>query len=66
MRKRYKIVLNVEIDDPEQPFPAGGNYTNLNRIEGIVHALIGNFPWGSLPSQVSLDKVIDKGEIKQQ
>lgn len=64
MKKRYKVVLNVEITDPEKPYPAGGSYTHLNRIEGVVKSL--TF-WVALPPEVivSVDKVIDKGEIEQ-
>ena len=62
MRKRYKIVLNVEIADPDKPFPAGGDYTHLNRIEGIVHAIART--WTGFDVKITLDKIIDKGEIK--
>ncbi len=40
MKRRYKVILNVEITDPGKPFPAGGGYTHLNRIEGLVHSII--------------------------
>ena len=33
MRKRYKIVLNIELTDPDTPYPAGGDYTHLTRIQ---------------------------------
>ncbi|HEY1353086.1 MAG TPA: hypothetical protein VGF67_26020 [Ktedonobacteraceae bacterium] len=36
MRKRYKVVLNVEVTDLDKPFPAGGDYTHLNRIDGVL------------------------------
>lgn len=62
MRKRYKIVLNVEIADPDKPFPAGGAYTHLNRIDGVVKYITSAF-WLGSDSTVTLDKVIDKGVI---
>ena len=63
MKKRYKIVLNVEITDPDEPFPAAGDYTHLSRIEGIVHSIASY--WPSLDVRITLDKVIDKGVIKE-
>ncbi len=66
MRKRYKVILNVEITDPDTPYPAGGDYTHLTRLEGIVRNLLRHNP--QLESDVvtvSLDKVIDKGEITE-
>ena len=45
MRKRYKVVLNVEITDPDKPFPAGGDYTHVNRIEGVVMRLTSELTW---------------------
>jgi hypothetical protein len=66
MRRRYKVVLNIELDDPDQPHPAGGDYTHLNRIGGIIHALIGpRWEYGNVKAVVTLDKVIDKGEIEE-
>lgn len=66
MKRRYKVVLNVELDDPGQPFPAGGDYTHRNRIESIVYALIGpRWEYGNARAVVTLDKVIDKGEIAE-
>jgi hypothetical protein len=65
MKRRYKVVLNVDVTDPEQPFPAGGSYTHLNRIDGVVRLLLsstGGWPGTDIVT-VSLDKVIDKGEI---
>ncbi len=61
MKKRYKIILNMEITDPDKPFPAGGDYTHMNRIEGIVHSIAS--AWPGLDVKITLDKVIDKGEI---
>ncbi len=61
MKKRYKVVLNVEVADPDKPFPAGGDYTHLNRIEGIVHSIASM--WTGLDVKITLDKVIDKGVI---
>lgn len=64
MRKRYKIVLNVEIADPDKPFPAGGDYTHLNRLDGVVKRLTSDLAWmGAGEVKISLDKVIDKGEV---
>jgi hypothetical protein len=65
VKKRYKIILNVDVNDPEKPFPAGGNYSNLNRIEGVTHLLLSSTTWpGSSIVVVTLDKVIDKGEVQ--
>jgi hypothetical protein len=61
MKRRYKIILNIEITDPEQPFPAGGDYTHLSRIEGLVHAIATT--WPGTGAKITLDKVIDKGAI---
>lgn len=61
MKRRYKIVLNVEITDPDKPFPAGGDYTHLNRIEGLVHTIATWYP--GLDAKITIDKVIDKGVI---
>ena len=61
MKKRYKVILNVEITDPDKPFPAGGDYTHLSRIEGLVHSIASY--WPGLDATITLDKVIDKGEI---
>ncbi len=63
MRKRYKVVLNVEVDDPDAPYPAGGSYTHLNRIHGIVLQITSNY-WKADMATVTLDKIIDKGEIE--
>jgi len=66
MKKRYKIVLNVEITDPDKPFPAGGDYTHLSRIDGVVKRLTSDLAWiGADAVKISLDKVIDKGEIRE-
>lgn len=65
IRKRYKIVLNVEIDDPDKPHGGGGDYTNLNRLQGYLHYLgwdIRGHTW----VHATIDKVVDKGEIKQE
>ncbi len=64
MRKRYKVVLNVEITDPDKPFPAGGDYTHLNRIDGVVKLLTGSVTWPGLDVTVSPDKVIEKGSLQ--
>ena len=64
MKKRYKIVLNVELTDPDAPFPAGGDYTHRSRIDGIVHSIVNAAYWRGVEAVVSLDKVIDKGEIQ--
>jgi hypothetical protein len=62
MKKRYKVVLNVEIADPDKPFPAGGDYTHLSRIDGVVRLLTSSVGYLREVS-VSLDKVVDKGVI---
>lgn len=66
MRKRYKLVFNIDITDPEQPFPAGGDYTHLNRIQGVVKRLIAEVTWPRDGVVVSLDKLIDKGELPEE
>lgn len=63
MRKRYKIIFNVEIDDPENRYPAGGDYTHLNRINGLVRRLLHCEYHPDWNLSVALDKIIDKGEI---
>lgn len=65
MRKRYKVVVNIEVDDPELPFPAGGDYTHRNRIEGLVSLILRDVNWPGLKASITVDKVIDKGEIKK-
>lgn len=62
MKKRYKIVLNAVIANPDKPFPAGGAYTHLNRIDGAVKYITSAF-WLGSDSTVTLDKIIDKGVI---
>lgn len=62
MRKRYKIVLNLEIDNPDDPFPAGGDYTHLDRIQGMVKKIIAHI-W-TPGATLTLDKVIDNGEVR--
>ena len=64
MRKRYKVVLNVEIEDPEKPFPAGGDFMHKNRIDGLVHLLVSSANWPEVYGTVTLDKIIDKGEVQ--
>ena len=63
MKKRYKIILNVEITDPDKPFPAGGTYTHLSRIDGVARLLASSGGWLAPDVKISLDKVLDKGEI---
>lgn len=63
MRKRYKIVLDVEITDPDRPFPAGGDYTHLNLIDGVAKLITHTASWLHSDLKISLDKLIDKGEI---
>jgi hypothetical protein len=64
MRKRYKIVLNLELDVPDDEFPAGGSYTHLNKLQGtILYTLTSLGSIGRTHSRVTLDKIIDKGEI---
>lgn len=64
MKRRYKVIFNVEVDDPEKPFPAGGDYTHLNRIEGIVRRLRYDFFMPDIAT-ITLDKVIDKGIVME-
>lgn len=63
MRRRYKVVLNIDITDPDKSYPAGGDYTHLNRIDGTVKALTAHF-W-TKDIVITLDKIIDKGEIQE-
>lgn len=63
MKKRYKIVLNVEIEDPDEPYPAGGDYMHLSRLQGVVHELTNYY--GGRIARLTLDKVIEKGEVKE-
>lgn len=68
MRKRYKVVLNLEIDDPDAHYPAGGSYTHDTMLQGEIRYILGSF-WGigrgRTTTTVTLDKVIDKGEIRR-
>ena len=64
MRKRYKVVMNMDVDDPELPFPAGGSYAHCNRIEGLVKLILRNVDWPGLKATITVDKVIDKGVIE--
>ena len=64
MKKRYKVVLNVEIEDPEKPYPAGGDYTHKNRLDGLILRLLADVHWPSYGETVTLDKIIDKGEVQ--
>lgn len=63
MKKRYKIVLNVEIEDPDEPYPAGGDYARLTRLQGTVHALTTYY--GGRIAKLTLDKIVEKGEVKE-
>lgn len=64
MKKRYKIVLNVEIEDPKKPYPSGGDYAHKDRIEGLVYSILAHgYNWPQYSVKVTLDKLIDKGEI---
>lgn len=65
MRKRYKIVLNVEIDDPDDRYPAGGDYMHLNMLEGVKHSLAYICSYMRPKVVITVDKVIDKGEVKK-
>lgn len=65
MKKRYKIVLNVEITDPEKPFPGGGDFNHSTRIEGVVKLLTRFMSWPDGVT-VTLDKMIDKGEMRNE
>ncbi len=65
MRKRYKIVLNMEIDDPDAPHGGSGDYTHLTRLQGLLHTL--SWALTTHPgARLTIDKVIDKGEIEQE
>lgn len=62
--RTFKVVLNVEVKQPDTPYPAGGDYTQRKLIDGIVHSLV--HMW--LPdARVTLDKVVEKtrGESEQ-
>lgn len=61
MKKRYKVVLNVEVPEPEQPFPGGGDYTYLNRLTGVIQMIVNQ--WPGVEARVTVDKVIPKGEV---
>ncbi len=65
MRKRFKIVLNLDIENPDDPFPAGGYYKHMNKLEGLIAGILSAVQsfWG-LKYTVTLDKIIDKGEIE--
>ena len=63
MRRRYKVVLNVEITDPDKPHPAGGDYTHLTMLQGVLLNIV---KYTHSPEEfvsVTLDKVIGKGEV---
>lgn len=63
VRKHYKVVLNIEITDPEQPYPAGGDYAYLSLIKGVTRNILwaNRFHDANIVN-VSLDKILDKGE----
>jgi hypothetical protein len=65
MRKRYKIVLNVEITDPDRPYPSGGDYTHLNMLEGVIKNLAWAVRYLAPEVTLTVDKVIDKGKVEQ-
>ncbi len=68
MRKRFKIVLNLDIENPDDLFPAGGSYTHMTTLQAIVYTITtySQFHWNNVVRySVTLDKVIDKGEIKE-
>jgi Zn finger protein HypA/HybF involved in hydrogenase expression len=65
MRKRYKIVLNLELDDPDESYPAGGSYTHLSRLKGAILDLLTTL-WGigrMNTTVITLDKIVEKGEV---
>jgi len=69
VRKRYKIVLNLEIEDPDEPFPGGNDFKYLSRLQGVVHVILvmSHSYWGNLVKYtVTLDKIVDKGEVKDE
>jgi Na+-transporting NADH:ubiquinone oxidoreductase subunit NqrA len=66
MRHRFKAIVNIEIEDPEAPFPAGCDYTHLSRIEGVVKNLVTSMNyWPAVAVRITLDKLIDKGKIPE-
>jgi len=64
MKKRFKIILNVEVDDPDAPYPAGGSYTHLTRLQGLMLEIT-SYYGRYIGARVTLDKVIDKGEVNE-
>ncbi len=67
MRKRFKIVLNLDIENPDDPFPAGGSYTHMTTLQGIVYTITTYSQFhhnNRIKYSVTLDKLIDKGEIE--
>lgn len=64
MRKRFKVVLNVDITNPDTIHPAGGDYTRRTFLEGVLHTILwANRFFEPHEVKITLDKVIDKGEI---
>lgn len=64
MKYRYKIIINAEIEDPSKPYPAGGEYTGLNRLEGVKKAITHSIHWiGEDKVRITIDKVIPKGVV---
>lgn len=58
MRKTFKFVFHAEIEEPEKPYPGGGDYTHLNRIEGLLHSMVSVYI--PFDARVTLDKVVEK------
>lgn len=66
MKKRYTVVLNVEVNEPEKQTGYGGAYTHLNHLQGLLLGLLHHFQDGLFSARVTLDKVIDRGSASQE
>jgi hypothetical protein len=54
----------MDIENPLEKFPAAGDYSHLDRVRGTLHSFLTSAYWldpGGV--RITLDKVIDKGEI---
>ena len=63
MKRRYKVVVNIDVDDPDESFPAGGDYMHMTRLQGIIKQLTTDVSYHEWV-KVTVDKVIDKGEVQ--
>lgn len=61
-KKQYKLILNVEVTNPDKPI-AGGDYAHLNCIQGVARLVSHSAGWLEPDVKVTLDKVVDKGEL---